>query len=288
MESKIISLLPIDRKEALIPIGDDCGELLWPASSLLASTDMILDGEHFKSASHSPEQIAHKAMGVNLSDVSAMAGTPKAVLLSMAIQRQLPEFAPRFLKEFLKICDQKGIVLLGGDTNFTDSATTLSVTILASPHPGGSIRRDGARAGNRIFVTGKLGGSLASGRHLSPPDRSKLAHQLADTGFLTSMIDISDGLATDLRHILVQSHCGAEIFTSKIPLHEGVHDVEQALTDGEDFELLFTAQVPEGSKAMETLGAIEIGIITDTPHLFELINEKGEKQVCSWKGYEHQ
>lgn len=288
MESKILSLLPIDQKKTLIPIGDDCGELLWPAASLLASTDMIMDGEHFKSALHSPEQIASKAIGVNVSDVSAMAGTPRAVLLSMAIQRQLPEFAPRFLREFLKICDQKGLILLGGDTNFTDSATTISVTILASPHPGGSIRRNGAKAGDRIFVTGKLGGSLASHRHLNPPDRSMLARQLADTGLITSMIDISDGLATDLRHILAQSQCGAEIVASKIPLHDGVSDVKQAFTEGEDFELLLTAKVAEGSKVMEDLGAIEIGVITSKPELFELINNEGQKEECFWKGYEHQ
>jgi thiamine-monophosphate kinase len=288
MESKILSLLPTDKNGTLIPIGDDCGELPWPASSLLASTDMIMDGEHFISALHSPEQIANKALGVNISDVSAMAGTPKAVLLSMAIQRRSTDFAPRFVLEFIRLCDQKGIVLLGGDTNFTDSPTTISVTILASPHMGGSIRRDGARAGDRIFVTGKLGGSLASNRHLNPPDRSKLAQQLADTGLLTSMIDISDGVASDLRHILAQSQCGAEIFTSKIPLHEDVLDFAQALTDGEDFELLFTAEIPAGSTAIENLGAIEIGVVTNSPNLFELIYDNGKKEKCLWKGFEHQ
>jgi thiamine-monophosphate kinase len=287
MESKIISLLPVDRQGSIIPIGDDCGEISWPENSLLASTDMIVDGEHFLSSVHSPEQVAKKALGVNISDVSAMAGTPKAVLVSLAIQRSLIDFAPRFMVEFIKICQEKNIILIGGDTNFTNSPSSISVTILGTPHPKGSILRRGAIPGDRIFVSGKLGGSLNSNRHMDPPDRSQLARELADSGLISSMMDISDGLATDLRQILSQSHCGAEIHLSLLPLNEDVKSFKQAFTDGEDFELLFTVRPSPNLDALRLLGCIEIGVITNSPELLAIVYEDGKKEFCDWRGFEH-
>ena len=267
--------------------GDDCGELPWSAPSLLASTDMLIDGVHFLSTVHSPEQIARKALGVNISDVSAMAGTPQAVLLSLAINRDdPPNFAKNFLKAFSRLCNLYEIVLLGGDTNFANSKTSISVTILGTPHPFGSIKRSGALKGDSIFVSGPLGGSLRSDRHLNPPNRSELARQLGSLGGVHSMIDISDGLATDLRHILKSSKCGANIFCSKIPLHPDALNLNSAFVDGEDYELLFTAN-PSFRAQIEQLNCIEIGIITDRENSFLLTNSDGSNEECLLKGFEH-
>jgi thiamine-monophosphate kinase len=267
--------------------GDDCGELAWTAPSLLASSDMLIDGVHFLSHIHSPEQIARKSLGVNVSDIAAMAGTPQAVLLSLALNRDDPPgFAEAFLKSFSKFCSEAQIVLLGGDTNFTSSKTVISVTILGTPHPSGSIRRSGARVGDLIFVSGPLGGSLKSDRHLSPPNRSKLAQSLGGLGGVRSMIDLSDGLATDLRHILKASKCGAIVYADKIPLHSDALNLESAFIDGEDYELLFTA-CPTFQCQISNLNCVEIGIITPQENSFLLSNPDGTTKECTLKGFEH-
>lgn len=267
--------------------GDDCGELAWTASSLLASTDMLIDGVHFLSHIHSPEQIARKSLGVNVSDVAAMAGTPQAVLISLALNRDDPPgFAEAFIRSFSIFCNQAQIVLLGGDTNFTSSKTAISVTILGTPHPKGSLKRSGACVGDSIFVSGPLGGSLRSDRHLSPPNRTKLAQTLGDSGGVRSMIDLSDGLATDLRHILKASKCGAIVYADKIPLHSDALNLESAFIDGEDYELLFTA-CPTFQNQFSKLHCIEIGVITHQENSFFISNPDGTSKECTLNGFEH-
>lgn len=286
-ERELVDLLPKEQYGVLIPIGDDCGEIEWPSSSLLASCDLLIDGEHFDTTVHSPEQIAFKCLRVNISDIAAMAGKPVTVLLAVAFSRKLPgDFGNRFLKSFSRCCEADGVVLLGGDTNFCDGPSTISVTIIGQPHAKGSVKRSGARVSDDIYVTGPLGGSLKSGRHMRPPRRIELAQKIVDSIQVHSMIDLSDGLATDLRHILKEGHVGAKLYLSMIPMHADVERVEEALTDGEDFELCFTAS-REARSILSRLGCHRIGEIIDVPEKIFLEGESGKLEIFELLGFEH-
>ena len=286
-ELNLISLLPMNSQQLVIPIGDDCGEITWGGANLLASCDLLIDGEHFDSKVHSPEQVAFKALRVNISDIAAMAGKPVAVMLAVGFSRHLPDdFPSLFLKHFSNFCASDAVVLLGGDTNFTDGPTNIAVTILGSPHALGSVKRSGARIGDDIFVSGQLGGSYESNRHLSPRNLTTLAEKIADTGGVHAMIDLSDGLATDLRHILKASQCGAKLNLNQIPLHPDVAQVESALVDGEDFELCFAA-APNFRLELTNLGCVRIGVVTDKIGVLELEDQENRVFVSELRGFEH-
>lgn len=266
-------------------IGDDCAVIRSGPTGLrwLMTTDMLVEGRHFPmgSASEMAYQIGRKAMAVNLSDIAAMAGKPVCAFASFALPRENSEkIFSELARGLLDEANRFETSLAGGDTNSWDGPLVINITLMGLESAGGAVLRKGAKPGDLIFVSGPLGGSFSSGRHFRPEPRLKLAGELklALGDGLHAMIDLSDGLGGDLRHILKESGgLGAILDAQSIPIHQDVLNavgeldkpldilVGKALGDGEDFELCFcidpdkVAELPEGIH--------QVGIITEAPML---------------------
>lgn len=251
-----------------VGIGDDLAVLNWPAEQLLlVGTDQVLDGVHFDSTKHSPRQIGAKVMNRNLSDCAAMAALPAAAVATVALPGGIGEtYAQELYLGMRDAADPFGCTLVGGDTASWPGKLVATVTILGRSAGINPITRDGAKAGDGIYVTGPLGGSLA-GRHMTFQPRVELARELAQHCHITAMIDLSDGLSRDLQHICQASNVGALIDSAKLPLHDDISRIKQsdwtraehAVHDGEDYELLFTGA------DCDHPGAVRIGVITAEP-----------------------
>jgi thiamine-monophosphate kinase len=236
----------------VVGAGDDCAVLDAgvPDRLLLFKTDAVVEGVHFTPGT-APEKIGHKALGRCLSDIAAMAGTPSAALVTIALP---PDFSPDFVEAIYTglnaLARRHQVAIVGGETTTNPGGILISVALLGWVPRGKGVLRSGAEAGDAIFVTGELGGSLA-GKHLEFEPRLAEARWLAQAFSLHAMLDISDGLAGDLRHILTASRVGAELLATAIPISREARRAAKtapsskppllaALTDGEDFELLFT------------------------------------------------
>src|SRR5438876_7197091 len=208
----------------LIGPGDDCAALrLNPAAPALITSDMLMDGTCFRLAEAGPRLVGRKAMAVNLSDIAAMAGRPVAAVVSVGLPRgERGGLSPTWIAQELyaglrEMADAFDTALAGGDTNSWDGPLTISVTIVGEATGRGPVRRNGARPGDWLFVTGPLGGSIR-GHHLDFTPRVREALQLHAAVELHAMIDISDGLAADLAHICDESRCGAVLRADRIPV----------------------------------------------------------------------
>jgi len=236
----------------VVGAGDDCAalELGRPGELLLFKTDAVVEGIHF-TASTPPEKIGHKALARCLSDVAAMAGTPAAAVVTLALPR---EFDPLRIQAIYtgmnSLAGRYRVAIVGGETTTNPERLLISVAVLGTVANDKCVLRSGARAGDAIFVTGELGGSLA-GKHLDFEPRVNEALWLTEHFHIHAMIDISDGLAGDLRHLLRANQLGAELHSDSIPISRVARlqakaespakpPLLAALTDGEDFELLFT------------------------------------------------
>lgn len=248
---------PADGEGVVVGIGDDCAVLRTPAGDdLLVTTDLLVEGRHFR-ADAAPEDVGWKALAVSVSDVAAMGGRPLHAVLAVALRPDRSgEFADRLAAGVLDCARRHGCALVGGDTNSTDGPVVVCVTLTGTVPRGAAVLRSGARAGDAIFVTGALGGSLA-GRHLRPVPRVAEAAALVAGGEVRSMIDVSDGLSSDLGHLLDESGVAAEVWADRIPVHadavamsreDGRTPLEHALHDGEDFELCFTAPASRAAR----------------------------------------
>jgi thiamine-monophosphate kinase len=239
-------LTPPDPR-VLIGPGDDTAALqLTPGATCLVTTDMLLEGSCFRLSEAGPRRVGRKAMAVNLSDIAAMAGRPVAAVVSAGLPRSggraLAEELYRGLRE---VADAFTTAIVGGDTNSWDGPLVLSVTLLGEATARGPVRRNGARPGDWLLVTGPLGGSIL-GKHLDFTPRVREALQLHALADLHAMIDISDGLSADVHHLCEESRCGAVLRAEAIPLtaaaqgmNDGRSPLDHALADGEDFELVF-------------------------------------------------
>jgi thiamine-monophosphate kinase len=215
----------------------------------LFKTDAVVESVHFTKETP-PAMIGRKALARCLSDIAAMAGTPQAALVTLGLPRDFdPAFVEKIYAGLNETAHQHGVAIVGGETT-TNPVLLLNLALLGFAPRGKCVLRSGAEAGDAIFVTGELGGSLA-GRHLEFEPRLAEARWLADEFAPHAMIDLSDGLAGDLKHILDASKVGAELLTSAIPISRAAKQAARAgdaakpallaaLTDGEDFELLFT------------------------------------------------
>ena len=249
--SRLTRSLPTS-EAVVVGAGDDCAVLDFglPDRLLLFKTDAVVEGIHFTAATE-PQKIGRKALARCLSDIAAMAGTPGAALVTIALPRN---FDPGFVEEVYagmnELARRHGVAVVGGETTTNPGGMLLSVALLGFVPRGKGVLRSGAKAGDAIFVTGELGGSL-SGKHLEFEPRLAEARWLAQHFQVHAMIDISDGLAGDLRHILTASRVGAELRSPSIPISREARLAAKAgsaakpallaaLTDGEDFELLFT------------------------------------------------
>lgn len=243
--------------------GDDCAVLdLGVAEKLiLFKTDAVVEGFHFTRETP-PEKIGRKALARCLSDIAAMAGSPTAALVTLALPKDFDtEFVAKIYEGLNTLAREHGVAIIGGETTTNPERILISIALLGTVPRGKQILRSGAKAGDAIFVTGELGGSLA-GKHLDFEPRLAEARWLAEHFHLHALMDLSDGLAGDLRHIANASKVGAEILKSALPISRAArlaakeHSLARpaalaALTDGEDFELLFTLASKDAVKLLD-------------------------------------
>jgi len=243
--------------QVCVGIGDDAAVMsVDKGKKLIVSTDLIVENVDFKMKTLSPEKIGRKALAINLSDIAAMGAKPTAFVISVGKPSYVTvAWLKRFYDGLLKFAKQYDVACIGGD--FSSSKEFFaSVTILGEASPNQVVTRSGAKAGDWIVVTGALGGSILRHHHDFTP-RVREGLFLANHITPTSMIDISDGLVQDLSHILKTSKVGAVLDLDEIPVSADAKkmskgnrskSLERALSDGEDFELLFT--VPPRKKIM--------------------------------------
>ncbi len=228
--------------------GDDCAVLAVAGEKLLVTCDQALDGVHFSMTRHGPAAAGRKAAARNLSDIAAMAGEPVAMVATVAVPQGFSESDGRAIHDGLRsVGDEFACPLVGGDLAAwaqPPGPLAISVTVVGRCGGIGPILRSGARPGHAVCVTGVLGGAWRGRRHLSFRPRIHEARRLAGEYAVAAMIDISDGLAADLGHIVRASSVAAEIQAEAIPLSEETAELDDplaaALSDGEDYELLFT------------------------------------------------
>jgi len=286
----------LDKSQFPIAIGDDMAEVaLADGVTVLITTDMLMEGVHFELDSASLRQVGYKAMAVNLSDCAAMATVPAGAVATVG----LPEgYGEKQLKELYEgLCeagDKYNCPVIGGDIcrYKKDGSLVVNVTMLSRRAGHSPVRRDGAREGDAICVTGHLGGGAA--KHLVFEPRVSEAIRIARMVKLHSMIDISDGLSVDLRRICEKSGVGAIIEADSIPISQAANDkdkpLEAALNDGEDFELLFTLAESEYENLAEKwhCGVLVTKIGTTTKDKTVMIRYKnGDTEQLQAKGYDH-
>jgi thiamine-monophosphate kinase len=259
---RISALLPPAPPEVLVPMGDDCAVLKIGDSMWAAASDMLVSGHHFKDWA-TPEDVGYKAVTVNASDVAGMGGTPRFVLASGGAPD--PETALRCSQGILEACEEFGVYPLGGDTTRAD-ALTVDVAILGelATQP---VLRSGASPGDFLAVTGELGASAAGllalergmkgqerliRRCLRPEPRLEAGHIAARLG-ATAMIDLSDGLASDVSRVCERSGAGCIVDLDLLPIEDDTRELAESLerdpetlaaTGGEDYELLICAPGP--------------------------------------------
>jgi thiamine-monophosphate kinase len=249
--SRLTRSLPTN-KSVVTGAGDDCAVLDYglPDRLLLFKTDAIVEGIHF-APSTPPEKIGRKALARCLSDIAAMGGAPDSALVTLALPRDFdPAFVEKIYAGMGELARRHETAIVGGETTTNPERTLISIALLGHVPRGRCVLRSGALAGDAIFVTGELGGSQA-GWHLDFEPRLAEAQWLTARFPIHAMMDISDGMAGDLRHILRASGVGAELSATSIPISRAARTASKAegpakppllaaLTDGEDFELLFT------------------------------------------------
>ncbi len=322
-ERALISV--IHRLQAIVPmgylgIGDDAAYLPPSAAGWLVSQDMLVEGVHFRWEWMTPEQLGEKAVAVNISDIAAMGGVPKAILTSIALPGSMEvETVERLYRGMAKALDRYGSVLLGGDTVHSPNGLSLDVSVFGQPGPHGPVLLNGAKPGDRLFVTGRLGAAYAGyillshgvrwpstsiqhrsvlQAHLAPVARVEAGQQLGSLAH--AMTDISDGLYRELRTMTRFGGIGVQIDAERIPVDAATrsvaaeygHDpVDFALYGGEDYELL--AAVPPSKAGAAALLCLqcgvpvtEIGVVTDTLGI-RVMRGGEEVAVDERKSYHH-
>lgn len=311
---QFFSSLSAARKDVVLGVGDDAALVDNGGSELLAlCVDTLTAGVHFPTDAPA-DAVGYRALAVNLSDLAAMGARPAWALLALSLPAVDPDWLAAFKSGFQRLAEAHGVALVGGDT--TRGALAVSVTLLGAVERGTALRRDGARPGDRIYVSGTLGDAAAGLRLWQSGQRSatggvaeliarlhyptpQLALGRALRGLASAAIDVSDGLAADLGHILERSGVGATVEVERLPLSQALVSVcgrseggALALAGGDDYELCFTvppAQEAALTDAVNALGiaVTEIGTIDAAPGL-RLTDAAGRQIVPPVRGgYEH-
>lgn len=305
-------------------IGDDCAVFGTPeAGQWLITTDTLVDSVHFDRHWHPPELLGRKSIAVNLSDIAAMGGRPRFVLLSLCLPPDLDsEWLQRWLAGVTAILAEQGCALIGGDT-VRGRELVISVTVVGAAVSKQVLYRSGARAGDTVYVSGPLGSAAAGlalfqkakedgvppgtqwqpllDAHLNPVPQVELGQQLCLSGWVTAMQDISDGLATDLAHICLESGTGSVLSAQKLPAlpalagaaeYVGREKLDLLLKGGEDYQLLFTVQAGREKELEEKLMTTlhhqiyPVGTIIEGQGVL-LEKDDGSREDITFQGYEH-
>lgn len=301
-------------------IGDDCAVLRTDANRLLVtSTDMLVEGIHYHTGTD-PGLIGRKAVSRAVSDLAAMAADPVGCIAAVSLPDAIDERSVRELFVALEATARAlGAPLIGGDVGSGTEAMVMAVTVFGVPGPGGYITRSGAQTGDAICVTGRLGGALTANRHLTFRPRIREALYISEHYDIHAMIDISDGLSTDLYHLCGSSGKGAIIQAESIPLHPDLTEnnnhtlnkpelLQHALNDGEDYELLFcvsradarrlpstipsgkraTREAPQSQTVSDDVNITCIGSCIDETNIYlEWSTDGHKREVLEDDGWEH-
>jgi len=295
----------LDPKAFPLGPGDDCAIAKLGGEDLLVTCDQVLDGVHFRLAEHGAEAVGRKAMARALSDVAAMAAVPVAAVATVALPRGFTrQDAEALYRGRRSVSDVTNCPVIGGDLGVWDGPLAISMTVFArrAGVTGGvePVLRSGARPGQAVCLTGRLGGSWRGRRHLEFLPRLAEGVALAMNYRVRAMIDISDGLATDLRHLCEASGLGAEIVAADVPIHndariglnpaDSAAALRRALTDGEDYELLFTLPSAWARKLVERqplpVPVTRVGRIVKARGI-TLIHPDGRREELADAGWEH-
>lgn len=291
-----------NHRQLLLGVGDDAAVLrLGERADCVVTADLLAEGTHFELGKDNPRRIGRKALAVNLSDLAAMAAKPVAAVVSIVLPRDgALELAEELYDGLLPLADEYNTAIAGGDTNCWSGPLVIAVTAIGQTTAKGSLRRDGARAGDAILVTGEFGGSRL-GKQFDFQPRVREALLLHEQFDLHAGIDVSDGLSLDLSRICRASNCGAVLDVDAIPISSASHQfarqpsqsstaLDHALSDGEDFELIVAAP-PEVSEAMLAAQPLLIpltciGQFTEQPGLWSR-QPDGALTPLDRRGFEH-
>ena len=317
--------IKLQNSSSLKGVGDDAAVLDYKDKRVLVTTDLLLEGIHFDLTYTPLKHLGYKAAVVNFSDIYAMNGQPKQITVSLGVSKR---FSVEDLEEIYAgiylACEKYGVDLVGGDTSASLTGLTISITCIGEGEEGKIVYRNGAKANDLICVTGDLGSAymglqllerektVFSGhsenvqpdfegkkyilqRQLKPEARKDIITALREKGIIpTAMMDISDGLSSELIHICSQSNTGCRIYEDKIPIHYeaavmaeelNMNLVTAALNGGEDYELLFTVSLDDYEKIIPIEGVAIIGHIT-TPELgLNLVGREGEEIGLKAQGW---
>jgi len=305
-------------------VGDDAAVLDYNNKQILVTTDLLLEGVHFDLVYVPLRHLGYKAAVVNFSDIYAMNGQPKQITVSLGISKR---FSVEDLEEIYAglelACKVYGVDLIGGDTSASLTGLAISITCIGEAEKDKIVYRNGARENDLICVTGDLGSAYMGlqllerekivfaanneaqpdfaekdyilQRQLKPEARKDIIKLLAEKGIKpTSMMDISDGLSSELIHICTQSNVGCRIYEDKIPINYqavvmaeelNMNIVTAALNGGEDYELLFTASIEDYEKLIKTDGIAVIGHITKSEYGLQLVGREGEEIELRAQGW---
>lgn len=299
-------------------IGDDAAVLRPSAGfDLVITTDLLVEGVDFRldKGWTSPRDLGHKALAVSLSDAAAMGARPRFCLLSVGVPRARwrGHFSDELYEGVRALAERFGVRIIGGDTSRTPAGVVIDSVVLGEVRRGRALTRGGARAGDQIFVTGALGGAAAGLKMLEgvgartsrglvlrqrrPEPRVEWGALLSERGLATSLIDLSDGLSSDLAHVCRESGVGARVEAASLPLDPSLaragivadEALGLALDGGEDFELLFTAPPRHAARLPREVGGVpvaRVGEVTGERGKVRLVRD-GKARLLRPGGFEH-
>ncbi len=314
-------------ESTILGVGDDAAIIRYDQKSVLVSTDLLIEYIHFDLAYVPLKHLGYKAVVVNLSDICAMNAFPQQITVSLGLSSSFPVEAIEELYEGIKLaCKIYGVDLVGGDTTSSRTGLMISVTAMGSAEADKISRRNGAKVGDYVCVTGDFGAaylglqilerekqvwkdnpemkpqldgySYLVERQLKPEARKDVIRLFAEAGVVpNAMIDVSDGLSSDLMHICKQSGVGARLFEENIPINKQAHQVAMeefkispttcALSGGEDYELLFCLSEEDFKKVDEKLDIKLVGRIVDESEGMKLFDPKGQSFDLVAQGWNH-
>lgn len=317
--------IELQNKSTKLGVGDDAAVLEFKNKQILITTDMLVEGVHFDLLYTPLKHLGYKAIVVNLSDIYAMNGTPTQVTVSMAVSNRISVEALEDLYEgMLLACNIYGVDLVGGDTTSSVSGLILSITAIGEAEKNHVVYRNGAKENDLICVSGDLGGAFMglqllerekkvfneapgvqpdfSGhdyvleRQLKPEPRKDVVDMFKELAIKpTSMIDVSDGLSSDLLHICKQSKVGCTIYEDKIPLDFTVVNLANdfnleptvcALNGGEDYELLFTISLDDYDKIKDQKRVTVIGHISSSEGSYQIVDKNDQVHTLAPQGWD--